>query len=160
MDSPNPKKKAKRKAPSPRRDGREAAVQYLYGNDVQGEVDYSPETLKEFWELRLAKEAAREFAISIVHGVRDHSSEIDDAIRATLENFAFQRLAPVDRNILRVGTYEILFASHIPPTAAINEAVEIAKRFGSEDSPNFVNGILDRIFRGEQPPRTEPSSSD
>lgn len=148
MDSSNSRKKTKKKPPSPRRDGREAAVQYLYGNDVQGEVDFSPETLAEFWELRLAKEVAREFATELILGVRDHSYLIDNAIRSNLENFAFQRLTPVDRNILRVGSFEILHADYIPPQAAINEAVEIAKRFGGEESPGFVNGILDRIYRG------------
>ncbi|MEM6916126.1 MAG: transcription antitermination factor NusB, partial [Verrucomicrobiota bacterium] len=128
MDSPDsPKKKSKKKPPSPRRDGREAAVQYLYGHDIQGEVDFSDEALETFWELRLAKPVAQDFAITIIAGVRDHLSELDDAIRETLENFAFQRLTPVDRNILRVGAYEVLFAGDIPWQVAINEAVEIAK---------------------------------
>lgn len=153
MDSPgSSQKKAKKKAPSPRRDGREAALQYLYGNDIQGEVDYSPERLEEFWQLRQAKSFAREFATSLIHGVRDHQGEIDEAIRETLENFAFQRLTPVDRNLLRVAAFEVLFADHIPAEAAINEAVEIAKRFGGPDSPSFVNGILDKILRTKSDP--------
>lgn len=160
MDSPSPKKKTKKKPPSPRRDGREAAVQYLYGNDVQGEIDFSPETLAEFWELRLAKDTAKEFATKIVLGVRDHAYLIDNAIRSRLENFAFQRLTPVDRNILRVGAYEILHADYIPPQAAINEAVEIAKRFGGEESPKFINGILDRIYRESEDSAEEESSTD
>ncbi|MEM1441476.1 MAG: transcription antitermination factor NusB [Verrucomicrobiota bacterium] len=146
MDSPDsPKKKTKKKPPSPRRDGREAAVQYLYGHDLQGEVDFSDEALEAFWELRLAKPAAQDFAITIIAGVRDHLPDLDDAIRATLENFAFQRLTPVDRNILRVGAYEVLFADEIPWQVAINEAVEVAKRFGGEESPGFINGILDTL---------------
>lgn len=146
MDSPDSKnKKPKKKAPSPRRDGREAAVQYLYGNDIQGDVDFSDETLEAFWELRLAKSFAQDFATVIIGGVRDHFSEIDESIRETLENFAFQRLTPVDRNILRVGTFEVLFNDDVPWQVAINEAVEIAKRFGSEESPGFINGILDTI---------------
>jgi N utilization substance protein B len=151
MDSSgSSKKKPKKKAPSPRRDGREAAVQYLYGNDIQGDIDYSDEKFAEFWELRLAKSFAREFATELVLGVRNYQSKIDSAIRQTLENFAFQRLTAVDRNILRLGVYEILFSDHIPAQAAINEAIEIAKRFGGEDSPKFVNGILDKIYRARE----------
>jgi len=146
MDSPV-SKKSKPKPPSPRRDGREAAVQYLYGNDIQGEVDFSDQRLEDFWDLRLAKGAAQDFACLLVGGVRDHLQEIDAALRETLENFAYERLTAVDRSILRVGTYEVLFAEHIPPQAAINEAVEIAKRFGGEDSPRFVNGVLDSVHR-------------
>ncbi|MDA8908805.1 transcription antitermination factor NusB [bacterium] len=151
MDSPDSKKKKpKKKAPSPRRDGREAAVQYLYGNDIQGEIDFSDETLEAFWLLRFAKPAAQDFATLIIGGVRDHLSEIDDAIRGTLENFAFQRITPVDRNILRVGAYEVIFANDIPWQVAINEAVEIAKRFGSEESPGFINGILDNLRKTQE----------
>ena len=146
MDSPDSKnRKPKKKAPSPRRDGREAAVQYLYGNDIQGDVDFSDETLEAFWELRLAKSFAQDFATIIIGGVRDHFNEIDETIREKLENFAFHRLTPVDRNILRVGTFEVLFNDEVPWQVAINEAVEIAKRFGSEEYPGFINGILDSI---------------
>ncbi len=151
MDSPDSKKKKpKKKAPSPRRDGREAAVQYLYGNDIQGEVDFSDDNLEAFWQLRLARPAAQDFATVIIGGVRDHLSEIDDLVREKLENFAFQRLTPVDRNILRVGAFEVLFATDIPWQVAINEAVEIAKRFGSEESPGFINGILDSLRKSQE----------
>lgn len=149
MDSPGKSdKKSKKKAPSPRRDGREAAVQYLYGNDISGEVDFSPEKLTSFWEIRLAKSFAQEFTAELLKGVEEHLSEIDRTIREKLENFAFERLTAVDRNVLRLGCYEILFADHIPPQAAINEAIEIAKRFGTDESPKFVNGVLDRILKG------------
>jgi len=122
-------------------------VQYLYGNDVQGQIEFSPEKLDAFWSLRDAKSFAREFATELIRGVVEHSSEIDAMIRNQLENYSFQRLAAVDRNILRLGTYEILYASHIPPQAAINEAIEVAKRFGTEESARFVNGILDKILK-------------
>ena len=148
MDSPPPRDlKPKKKAPSPRRDGREAAVQFLYGNEAQGTVEVTPEKLEAFWELRDAKPAVREFAEELIRGVTAHHAEIDSMIRTHLENYSLQRLAAVDRNILRLGAYEILFSSHIPPQAAINEAIEIAKRFGTEESPRFVNGILDRILK-------------
>lgn len=149
MDSPSPRDlKPKKKAPSPRRDGREAAVQFLYGNETQSAVvDASPDRLAAFWALREAKPPAREFAEILIRGVAAHLGEIDSAIRMRLENYSFHRLAAIDRNILRLGAYEILFSDHIPPQAAINEAIEIAKRFGTEDSPRFVNGILDRILK-------------
>lgn len=148
MDSASSREQTtKKKAPSPRRDGREAAVQFLYGNDIQGIIDCSPEKLAAFWELRDAKPFVREFAAELITGVMDNLSGIDAAIRNQLENFSFQRLAAVDRNILRLGTFEILHANHIPPQAAINEAIEIAKRFGTDDSARFVNGILDKILK-------------
>lgn len=148
MDSPSPRDlKPKKKAPSPRRDGREAAVQFLYGNEAQGSVEVTPELLAAFWELRDAKPIVREFAEELIHGVTEHLDEIDATIRTHLENYTLQRLTAVDRSILRLGTYEVIFSNHIPPQAAINEAIEIAKRFGTEDSPGFVNGILDRILK-------------
>ncbi len=151
MDSSDTRpRKSKKKPPSPRRDGREAALQYLYSNDIQGEVDFSEEKLEQFWTIRQAKSFAQEFATEILKGVERHSAAIDEEIRPTLENYAFQRLTAVDRNILRIGAYEILYADHIPPQAAINEAIEIAKRFGNEESPKFVNGILDKILKNSQ----------
>ena len=115
MDLPDSqKKKPKKKAPSPRRDGREAALQYLYGHDIQGEVDFSEQSLSDFWELRLAKQPAQEFASKILVGIRDKLPLLDAAIRETLENFAFQRLTPAERNILRIGAYELLYDEEIP----------------------------------------------
>ena len=148
MDSANSRKKnSKKKAPSPRRDGREAAVQFLYGNEIQGETEITDGKLQEFWELRLTKAFARDFAAELVKGIARELPLIDEAIEDSLENYSFGRLANVDRNILRLATYEILFADHIPGQAAINEAIEVAKRLGSEDSPSFINGILDRILQ-------------
>ncbi|MDH4408614.1 MAG: transcription antitermination factor NusB [Verrucomicrobiales bacterium] len=148
MDSPSPRDlKPKKKAPSPRRDGREAAVQFLYGNEAQGSVEVTLDRLSAFWELRDAKPIVREFAEELIHGVTGHLDEIDATIRTHLENYTLQRLTAVDRSILRLGAYEVIFSNHIPPQAAINEAIEVAKRFGTEDSPGFVNGILDRILK-------------
>lgn len=148
MDSSSSREQTtEKKAPSPRRDGREAAVQFLYANDIQGIIDYSPDKLEAFWVLRDAKPFVREFAAELIAGVMENLTGIDTAIRNQLENFSFQRLAAVDRNILRLGAFEILHANHIPPQAAINEAIEIAKRFGTDDSARFVNGILDKILK-------------
>jgi len=153
MDSPNtPPSRTKKSRPSPRRDGREAAVQYLFAYDLASEERKEPDSLEEFWSLRIARPVAREFATTIIHGVLACRTEIDAAIRERLENFAFHRLEAVDRNILRVGTWEILHADHIPPQAAVNEAIEIAKRFGTPESPRFVNGVLDQILRSRAEP--------
>ncbi len=139
--------KQKKNKPSPRRDGREAAVQFLFGCDCQDELHGTPEEMDSFWNLRQARSFARDFGTEIVRGVLSHLPEIDTIIRDRLQNYKFHRLTPVDRNILRVGTYEIVFNDDIPSPVALNEAIEIAKRFGTDDSPKFVNGILDRILK-------------
>ena len=151
MASKNSKSsKSKKKAPSPRRDGREAVVQYLYANDVQGEIDFSPEKIAEFWKIRLAREFAREFAAELIRGIRDHQTEIDEIIREHLKSYAFHRLTAVDRSILRLGTYEIVFVDDTPHQVALNEAIEVSKRFGSEESPKFINGILDAVSKSQE----------
>ncbi|MAB76896.1 MAG: hypothetical protein CMO47_10630, partial [Verrucomicrobiales bacterium] len=104
MDSANSRKKnSKKKAPSPRRDGREAAVQFLYGNEIQGETEITDGKLHEFWELRLTKTFARDFAAELVKGIARELPLIDEAIEDSLENYSFGRLANVDRNILRLA---------------------------------------------------------
>ena len=133
--------------PNPRRDGREAALQYFFGHETLAEDESDADNFVVFWELRDAKAQVQNFAEEIVLGVREHQEEIDQKISDSVRNFKMERLTPVDRNILRVGTYEVCFADYIPPQAAINEAIEIAKRFGTEDSPKFVNGVLDRILK-------------
>ncbi len=122
-------------------------MQFLYGYEAQGEVATATRELASFWELRDAKPEVRDFAEQLIGGVIAHLGEIDSAIRTHLQNYSLGRLEAVDRSILRVAAYEILFSSHIPPQAAINEAVEVAKRFGAADSARFVNGVLDRIWK-------------
>jgi len=126
-----------------RREGREAAVQFLYHRDINGGSNAT--SIEEFWELRPAPPKARDFAMAIVSGTIEHQSTIDEAIRNASANYDLHRIAAVDRNIIRVAVYEMLYCPEIPPVVSINEAIEIAKRFGSEDSGRFVNGILDRI---------------
>ncbi len=134
------------KKPSPRRDGREAAVQFLYACDMQSEIATDETGMQQFWEVRQIKtDLAREFATMLVTGIDKQLSEVDGRIRDTADNFALHKLNPVDRNILRVAVYEICFCDHIPREAAINEAIEIAKRMGSDESPGFINGVLDGL---------------
>ncbi len=87
----------------------------------------------------------REFADRLVLGVMDHRTEIDARIESVSEHWRLQRMAAVDRNLLRLATYEVLFETATPPVVAIDEAIEIAKRYGGEDSGHFINGILDAV---------------
>lgn len=91
----------------------------------------------------------REYTERLVRGVAENLSVIDATIERFAENWEMSRMACVDRNILRLGTYEILYVDEIPMKVAINEAVELAKRYGEADSSKFVNGILDRIGKTE-----------
>ena len=126
-----------------RREGREVAVQFLVFCDLnQGSGTGSAES---FWELRPASKSIREFALDLVEGVLRHRVETDERIGRYAENYELHRLAVVDRNILRLAIYEMLHRNDIPPVVSINEAIEIAKRFGTEESSRFVNGILDRV---------------
>ncbi len=135
-----------------RREGREAAVQFLYQADLNaGQV---PAGNADFWTLRSTPDAkgtppaTRAFAEQLVAGVQANILEIDDLIRKYAANYELHRIAAVDRNILRMAIFEMRYCPDIAPVIAINEAIEIAKRFGTEKSGGFVNGILDRI-KGE-----------
>jgi len=129
-----------------RRRGREAAVQFLYASDLEGAL-LEGQNLDRFWTLCTAKPAGREFAQKLVHGLLTRLEEIDALLAGIIENYDFNRLAAVDRNILRLATYELLYLEDVPPRVAINEAIEIAKAFGSSESGRFVNGVLDRIHQ-------------
>ena len=131
---------------SKRREGREAAVQYLYKLEVHG--DRTADLHTDFWNLREAKASVRDFANNLIAGVNAHITEVDDRIKKYAINFEIGRLAAVDRNILRLAIYEMLYCMETPPIVAINEALEIAKKYGGEDSSRFVNGILDKV-KGE-----------
>ena len=124
-----------------RREGREAAVQFLYQLDLHGAAEAGDIGL--FWDLRTGPESSppaaktRAFTEELIHGVLAHRAEIDARIVACTANYDLHRIAAVDRNILRVAIYELLHS--------LNEAIEVAKKFGAEKSGGFVNGILDRI---------------
>jgi N utilization substance protein B len=126
-----------------RREGREAAVQFLVYCDLNQGAGLG--SAADFWELRPASGSIREFALKLVEGVLEHRKEADERISRYAENYELGRIAVVDRNILRLAIYEMLHRHDIPPIVSINEAIEIAKRFGSEESGRFVNGILDRV---------------
>jgi transcription antitermination protein NusB len=146
-----------------RREGREAAVQYLY--QLENNAEHAPLVFARFWELRSAKgkDAAssrtRAFAEELVAGVTTHREEIDSRIKKYAANYDLHRIAAVDRSVLRLAIFEMLHSPDVPPVVCINEAIEVAKKFGSEDSGRFVNGILDRVRAELNRPAREPGTA-
>lgn len=126
-----------------RREGRELALQILYSLDLN--PIKMQETLQLFRENSRAVEHVRLFAEELAAGVMANRDEIDKLIAGTSKNWAISRMAKVDLNILRLAVFEIVFRIDIPRNVTINEAIEVAKKFGTDDSPAFINGILDEI---------------
>lgn len=130
-----------------RRKAREFALQMLYQYDIRQDSEH---LIEGFWESKDVPEAIKEFANRIVEGVIKNLPTIDGKIDQSAKNWSIDRMAVVDRNILRMAAYELLFIMDIPVKVTINEAIEIAKKYGEEDSSSFVNGILDRILKDHQ----------
>jgi N utilization substance protein B len=131
-----------------RRDGREAAVQYLFAHEVhEPSGAKTADEIHAFWELHSARPAVRKFADELTTGVLANIEQIDTYISEACTNFHISRIANVDRNILRLAIYELLHKPGLDAPVIINEAVEIAKKYGSPESRSFVNGILDRVAR-------------
>jgi len=126
-----------------RRKGRELALQALYQVDVLG--DEGAPMMDAFWDGCEGPAEAKTFGEELVRGVLTERPRIDELIAASSDNWRLGRLSHVDRNILRVATYELLCRRDVPASVAIDEAIEIAKRFGSDDSATFVNGVLDHV---------------
>ncbi len=138
---------------SKRREGRETAVQLLFSREFVprgGEHD-----IDAFFELHSAAKAVRTHAEELYRGVDGKREEIDALIAPVLENFSMERLSGVDRNILRVAVYEMHFCETVPPVVAISEAIEVAKRFGGQESGRFINGVLDKLKQGLTRPLRE-----
>jgi N utilization substance protein B len=128
-----------------RREGRELALQMLYALDSNSSVGLR-ETLQTFRDEQAEVTGrVREFAEELVNGIRENSETIDEAVRARSKNWSLSRMPRVDLNVMRMATYELMFRSDIPKKVSINEAIEIARKFGDKESPAFVNGILDEI---------------
>ncbi len=134
---------------------REVALQILYQDDLN--PGHSPAQTDEFLENRLLAAELKQFARSLVAGVRRNRCELDQLLSQTADHWSLGRMAATDRNVLRLGAYEILYAE-TPDRVAINEAVELAKRFGSRQSAQFVNGILDRLLVGHDVPPGSPAA--
>lgn len=131
--------------PGNRRQSREAALSFLYQRDlsVQSRTD-DPEQFIEHFQL---PEAFQSFFLQLVRGVLEHQKAIDLEIEAAAENWKLSRMAKIDLSILRLGCYELIYQPQTSLQIIIDEAIELAKEYGSTDSSSFVNGILDRIAR-------------
>lgn len=154
-----------------RREARERAVQFLFQHDLNPPEDLEA-ALEQFWDsqrgVAIAEDkatatwgqpvelppptteeaAVRLFADPLIRGTLEHRNQMDDVIKKHALNWDLRRIAAVDRNILRLAIYEMLHRDDIPPVVSINEAVDIAKKFSTQDSGKFVNGILDKV-KGE-----------
>ena len=127
---------------------REYALQILYAIDIT--KDDPQDCIGCFWEGSDEKsDEVKKFANTLVLGVSDKKNDIDKMISEYATNWQLERMAVIDRNILRFSTYELLFMKDIPPKVSINEAIDIAKKFGGNDSGKFVNGVLDKINKTE-----------
>jgi N utilization substance protein B len=133
-----------------RRKAREVALQFLYQLDLMGEDDPKPHA-EEFWSRHPVDAGTRAFAEALVMGTKQNQAKIDGLIGQYAEHWDLPRMAVVDRNVLRLAIFELLWQPDVPPNVAINEAIEIAKKFGTQESSRFINGILDRIHKEFRP---------
>jgi len=126
-----------------RRKGRELAVQALYQVEIMR--DPSPRALESFLRHFEGGPGTKDFARRLVAGVLEKREEIDRLIEGSSENWKITRMSKVDLTILRMATYEMLFCPDIPMNVSMDEAIEIGKRYGSEESSMFINGVLDQV---------------
>lgn len=122
---------------------REVALQMLFQRDLNPAVDAAAQ--EQFARDRLRTAELVSFCLTLYHGVVVNLTAIDQRLAAAAENWRLPRMAAVDRNVLRLGAFELLFGGDTPPAVAINEAIELARRYGSKDSPGFINGVLDPL---------------
>jgi|SRR5579884_1887147 len=128
---------------STRRKAREYALQMLFQWDIT--KDQIDSIMASFWHNQEEPPAVKDFAAELATGTIDHVEEIDSIIQRHAEHWRLDRMAVVDRNLLRLATQEFLYEKETPKTVIINEAIEIARRFSAQESPQFINGILDSI---------------
>jgi N utilization substance protein B len=142
--------------------GREVALQVLY--QIEQNIGMPVTEVHHFINRRLLGEPKLvEFTKGLIAGVREHQPRIDELIKEVAENWRLDRMAAIDRNILRLGAYEVLFCPEVPAKVAINEALELAKRYSTAQSSRFVNGILDRVLQlhatpSQESPVAQPSA--
>lgn len=128
-----------------RREGREVTLQLLFHWDLNAQQPLTETDFDLFWAFRPAVSGVRTFATNLLNGIVSKQVTIDDKISKYTANYELRRISAVDRNILRMAVYEMLYADDVPPIVAINEAIDIAKKYGTEESGKFVNGVLDRV---------------
>ena len=124
---------------------REYALQMLYQADIRRAS--RQQILGEFWQGHKLAEDVKVFTNQLFEGTVEHLQEIDPLITRHADNWSLKRMAVIDRNILRLGVFELLYLDDVPPKVCINEAIELAKRFGDTESGKFINGILDAIHK-------------
>lgn len=133
-----------------RRISREAALQFLYQEDftITSDQQFGYDLVERFdlfCALYQVNKKARSYALALLQGITDNLEQVDGMIAEAASNWRLARIAATDRNLLRIAAFEMLKMEDVPPQVAINEAVEIAKRFAGEDSPKFINGVLDAV---------------
>ncbi len=136
-----------------RRKARECALQILFQQEITG--DELSVILQDYWSRQTVPAETREYSEWLVKGIQEHLAEIDRLIQQVSRNWKLERMAIVDRNILRLAVFEMLFEKNLDPPIIIDEAIEIAKKYSGEEAAHFVNGVLDGVRRrlqGENPP--------
>ena len=128
-----------------RRRSRELALQLLF--EVEITRDDPREVVQRFWGTRLVPVDVREFAETLTLGTLEHLGAIDALLDAATEHWRLDRMAIVDRNVLRMAIYELCYRPDIPPAVVIDEAIEVVRKYGSEESAPFINGVLDAVRR-------------
>lgn len=121
------------------------ALQVLYAAELRGVPPR--EALDDFVSRRRIGASSRPYLRQLVGLVEDHGAALDERISASLTNWRLERLSVIDRNVLRLGTAELLHGDDVPPRVALQEAIALAQRYGTAESPRFVNGVLDALFR-------------
>lgn len=123
------------------------ALHVLYARETRGTAESLPDILDDFLRTRRIRPAAVDYLRRLIGTLHAHANEIDRALDTALRNWKLGRLTAIDRNILRVGAAELLFHPDVPPRAAIQEAILLAEKYGTAESPRFVNGVLDAVMR-------------
>lgn len=133
-------------------------MQFLYS------VDYTKydwrEELEPFWAMNPSKPGVRMYADKLIAGTCEHMEEIDAAIGPALDNWSLDRIGAVERASLRVALFEMRFCADVPDGVVINEALEVVKVFGGDESPRFINGVLERLRRVNEGKKTEVAADD
>jgi N utilization substance protein B len=125
---------------------REIALQLLFQHDHNPNVERT--SIERFAQARLREPGPAEFALRLYDGVVSQQGALDQRLAEVAENWRLPRMSTVDRNVLRLGAYELIHTPETPPNVVLDEAIELARRFGSAESPAFVNGVLDKLHPG------------
>lgn len=126
---------------------REVALHLLYQIEI-AKVDFQ-DAFQNYLEKQPQREEVRDFSYCLVEGVVKNLEHIDSLIKKYVKNWEIDRMAVIDRNVLRLACFELIYLDEVPPKVAINEGIELAKRFGDVDSPRFINGVLDKVYKME-----------